>query len=50
MFPIGEASFLAKKKQVFSNSSHKTAEAIVLDLGRGGFGCGGRDASTELRC
>ena len=51
MFPVGEAKILARKKTGFwSHSSHETADIIVLDLGSGGYGCGGGDMDTALRC
>ena len=50
MFPICEAnSFLRGKTGFCSYSGHKTAAAIVLDFGKGGFGCNGRDAATALQ-
>ena len=51
MFPVSEANNFSEKKTGFSfHSGHKTAVAIVSDFGRGGFGCGGGDGATALRC
>ena len=51
MLPVGEAIFFAREKNGFWNySGHKTAAAIVSDLGRGGFGCERGYADTKLIC
>ena len=51
MFPVGEANFFSEKNTGVSiDSGHKTAAAIVSDLGRGRFRCGGGGAATALRC
>ena len=42
--------FLARKKGFLSYSGHKTAVAVVANLGKGGFGCGRGDADMVLRC
>ena len=49
MFPVSETIFFSEKNTRFSiHSSHKTAVAIVLDFGRGGFCYDRRDADTAL--
>ena len=50
MLPVSKANSFSEKKPGFlSHSGHKTAAAIVLDFGRGGFGCGRGDGDTALR-
>ena len=49
MCPIGEDNFLNKKNGFWSYSGNKTAEAIVLDLGRESFGCGEENADVVLQ-
>ena len=48
MLPVYEAIILAKQTGFWSYSSHKTAEEIVIDLGRDVFGCDGGGAATAL--
>ena len=50
MFPVSEAILSEKKNGFSSHSGHKTSATIVSDFGRGGFGCGGGDGATSLRC
>ena len=41
MFPTGEDNCFSEKKEFCCYSIHKIVEAILLDLGRDIFGCGG---------
>ena len=50
MFPISNADFFCEEKTGFwSYRGHKTAAAILLDFGKGGFGCNGRDEAKALQ-
>ena len=50
MFLVSEANCFCEKKTVFlSNIVNITAAVIVLDFGRGWFGCGGGDEATDLQ-
>ena len=46
---IARLNVLARKTGFCSYSGHKTAAEIVLYFGKGGFGCDGGGAATELR-
>ena len=41
--------FFAKKNRILGYSGHKTAEAIVSDFGKGGFGFNRAGAARALR-
>ena len=47
MLPVSEADFLGRKTGFWSYSGHKTTAVVVLDFGKGGFGCG--DGGVRLR-